>query len=649
MCGFAGLLTHRGGEAGSLERAARRMCDPIAHRGPDDQGSWEATEAGVAFGFRRLSIVDLSELGHQPMSSGTGRFTVVFNGEVYNHADLRRELENEGETFRGHSDTEVIVAAFERWGIEAAVARFIGMFAIAAWDAHRRTLSLIRDRLGIKPLFYYHRPGVLTFGSELKALVAGPEFDRELDVDALGAYLRYLYVPAPQTIYRHVRKLLPGHILTIQDPEASLPEPEAFWSVDGAVRSGRADPFRGSEEEAVEELERLLSDSVRLRMQADVPFGALLSGGIDSSSVVALMQANATRRTRTFSIGFSTAEYDEARHAAAVARHLGTDHTEMMVGDDDALQVVPLLPEMFDEPLSDPSQIPTYLVCRLARREVVVALSGDGGDEVFAGYNRYISGERMIGALGRVPRPVRRIAAAAVGSLSPSAWNRSYEAASPLLPRSLRHRLPGEKMGKLAHLLPAGSGMDMYRSLLSAWQHPDEILPSGARAASRVEDELGARRDLPLLDRMMAADQTTYLADDLLAKVDRASMATSLEARVPLLDHRVVEFGWRLPRGMKIREGQGKWLLRQVLYRHVPRELVERPKMGFSVPIGDWLRGALRPWGEALLFSGDSSHGPLRIAPVRQRWTEFQAGRNQDALALWTVLMFLAWKERWLG
>lgn len=630
-----------------LEQVARAMTAPIAHRGPDDEGVWTEPSAGLTLGFRRLAIIDLSEHGHQPMQSPSGRFTVVFNGEVYNHAVLRETLEREGWRFRGHSDTEVICAAFERWGIEAAVREFIGMFAMAVWDAASRRLSLIRDRLGIKPLFYFHRPGVVTFGSELKALVAGPGFDGALDDDALGAYLRYLYVPAPRTIFRHVRKLLPGHILTVGGPEVDLPEPVPYWSLEDVYRAGRADSFRGTDPEAVDELTRLLSDAVRLRMQADVPLGALLSGGIDSSTVVALMQANASRPTRTFAIGFTDAEYNEAQHAARIARRLGTDHTELMVSGEDALSVVPQLPDLFDEPFADPSQIPTYLVCRLARQDVTVALTGDGGDEVFAGYHRYLQGEQLIGQLGRVPRPVRRVAAAVAGAGGPAFWDRTYRTVAPLLPASQRHRLPGEKVAKLGNLLRWDSQADMYRSLLSAWQHPEDLLVHAGKRSSRVEEELYRTRGVPLSDRMMLVDQGTYLADDLLAKVDRASMAVSLEARVPLLDHRVVEFGWRLPRSFKVRDGQGKWLLRQVLHQFVEPALVDRPKMGFSVPVAAWLRGPLRRWGEEVLFAGGVRDERLRVDRVRATWNEFQNGRSDAALGLWAVLMFQAWRLRW--
>jgi asparagine synthase (glutamine-hydrolysing) len=649
MCGFAGIF--RGGGAGGeeLEAAARRMIEPIEHRGPDDSGVWTEPEAGVALGFRRLAIIDLSEHGHQPMRSASGRFTLVFNGEVYNHRALRAELEGRGARFRGHSDTEVILAAFEAWGIEPAVRRFIGMFAIAAWDARARTLTLVRDRLGIKPLFVYSEPGLVTFGSELKALVAGPSFDRTLDPEALTSYLRHLYVPAPRTIYRRAIKLLPGHILTLRSAAAELPEPVAYWSVEEHAAAGLASPFPGSPAEALDELDRLLSDSVRLRLEADVPVGALLSGGIDSSLVVAMLQEISPRPVRTFAVAFDQAEHNEAHHAASVARHLGTDHTEVMLTGKDALDLVPRLAEIYDEPHADAGQIPTYLICGVARRQVTVALSGDGGDEVFAGYNRHAYGERMLQRTLRVPAPARRLVGAGLGSVSTGSWDRANRLVAPVLPRSLRQRLVGDKLHKLGTMMRARSAAGMYLSLVSVWQEPAALVAGASGAPDRVQQLLERGWPERLLDRMMLADQLAYLPDDQLAKVDRASMAVSLELRVPLLDHRVVEFSWRLPSDLKLRDGQSKWPLRQLLYRRVPREIIERPKMGFSVPLAQWLRGPLRPWAEELLSPHRlADGGVLRPAPIRRAWTELQGGRDHPALALWAVLMFQAWRERWV-
>jgi len=648
MCGIVGAMRTDGTDA--LLPAVERMSACLVHRGPDDSGAWGDPRAGVALGFRRLSIIDVSSAGHQPMLSASGRFTIVFNGEVYNYVEIRAELERDGQRFRGGSDTEVILAAFERWGVETAVKKFIGMFAIALWDADTHRLSLIRDRLGIKPLFYFHRPGLLTFGSELKALVAGPAFSRELDATALTAYLRYLYVPAPHTIFRHVKKLLPGHILTIGNVTSELPESQPYWSLEEAYAAGRSSPLDASDDEIVSRLTTLLSDAVRLRMRSDVPMGALLSGGIDSSTVVALMQANATQPTRTFAIGFPGTAHDEAENAARIARVLGTVHTELSVTGDDALAVVPTLPDLFDEPFADPSQIPTYLVSKLARRDVTVALSGDGGDEIFAGYERYVQGERIIRNLRRVPRALRSVASAGIRSSNAQFWDRAYRGISRLVDRSGRHRLPGQKIRKLGNLLRQHSDEDMYRSLMSvAWQDPAAGFAHASAGSTRVEELLAQHTHLPLLDRMMLIDQQTYLADDLLAKVDRASMAVSLEARVPLLDHRVVEFAWRLNHRHKVRDGQGKWALRQVLYRFVPRELTDRPKTGFSVPIGPWLRGPLREWAADLLFTADANDDWLCVEGVRQAWSDLQLGGDEHALSLWATLMFQAWRQRWLS
>ena len=647
MCGFAGIVTTASLRGEQLLKFAETMSERIAHRGPDDTGSWTEPDAGVGFGFRRLAIIDLTVQGHQPMRSASGRYTVMFNGEIFNHERIRRPLESDGWKFNGHSDTEVMCAAFERWGIEEAVTKFIGMFAIAVWDSANRRLSLIRDRLGIKPLYYYHRPGILTFGSELKALVAGPNFDATIDESALAAYLRFLYVPAPQTIYRYARKLLPGHILSVGSVAESLPDSAAYWSLSDAYRHGQQNRFDGSDSEAVEELASLLSDAVRLRMQADVPLGALLSGGIDSSTVVALMQSNSTRPTRTFSIAFPGTSYDESMHAARVAARLGTDHTEMAVTGDDALAIVPQLPAMFDEPFADASQIPTHLVCKLARQDVTVALSGDGGDELFAGYDRYVQGERIIGGLSHVPSGVRKAVGTAVGAASGAALDRTYRTAAAFVPRLPKHRFAG-KVRKLGNLLRHDSEDEMYRFLLSAWQNPEQLLARPGSSRSRIEEELSKTRTMPLLDRMMLLDQQTYLADDLLAKVDRASMAVSLEARVPILDHRVVEFAWRLRSHHKIRDGRGKWLLRQVLYRHIEPALVDRPKMGFSVPIGDWLRGPLRAWAEELLFTRAESDGFLRLEKTRPGWERLQSGDDDAALSFWAVLMFESWRRYWL-
>jgi asparagine synthase (glutamine-hydrolysing) len=645
MCGLAGLFSSEPLREAELLAAAARMADTIVHRGPDDGGTWCATTSGVAFGFRRLSIIDLSPLGHQPMASRSGRFTLMFNGEIYNFPDLRRELEGRGARFRGHSDTEIVLAAFEEWGIRKTLDRLIGMFAMAVWDSAERALTLIRDRVGKKPLFVYHQPGLVTFGSELKALAAGPSFDRTLDRDALALYLRYLYVPAPRSIYRAVTKIPAGHFLTISDPRAPLPATTPYWSLDEVARAGLQNPFSGSDDEAVDALDSLLSDAVRSRMVADVPLGALLSGGVDSSAVVALMQEAASRPVRTYTIGFDDPAHNEAPHARAIANYLGTDHTELVLSGDDALALVPRLATTFDEPLADPSQIPTYLVSQLARRHVTVALVGDGGDELFGGYNRYAYGVRSLGRVAVMPRALRRFAAAGINALGPGSWDRLYRPLSTLLPGAGGYRLVGEKLHKLAAVMNAPTEAARYRSLMSAWQHP-EMLVGGEDIEDDTLRVLRAGWPPQLLDRMMLADQRTYLPDDLLAKVDRASMAVSLEVRAPLLDHRLVEFAWRLPASMKLRDGVTKWVLREVLYRRVPRHLIDRPKTGFSVPIDAWLRGPLRGWAEDLL-AGLPALPFLRQEPVMKAWRDMLARRRPAGPALWALLSFLDWQAHW--
>lgn len=562
----------------------------------------------------------------------------MFNGEIFNFRDLRKQLEGAGARFRGGSDTEVLVNGFDEWGIEETIIRSIGMFAIVIWDAERQALHLVRDRLGKKPLFVYRTSGTLLFASELKALAASPRFVPTLDVDSLRSYMRYLYVPAPASIFRDVQKVAPGQICTF-DRDGDAVEQRAYWSLRAAYDTSRASPFRGSEGDAVDELQSLLVDAVTIRLESDVPVGSLLSGGVDSSTVTAVMQAVSATTVNTFSIGFSVAEHDESRHAAAIARHLGTNHTALEVSAEDALGVVPMLPEMFDEPLADPSQIPTYLVAVMARRKVSVALTGDGGDEIFGGYNRYTTGERLIGAMSRLPAGVRTVLAAVLRAGSAGQLGSTLDALG------IAPRLASEKIEKLQRMLGQRTGNDMYRSLLSAWDRPEAALNASPGGADVVSRQLASLADLPLLDRMMLTDQGSYLADDLLAKVDRATMAVSLEARVPLLDHRILEFAWRLPRELKIRGGSGKYILRRVLDRYVPAELVDRPKVGFSVPLDAWLRGPLEDWaGDLLGRAGD----PLNGAAIRGMWSRFREGKPGLALQLWTILIFQAWRERWL-
>jgi asparagine synthase (glutamine-hydrolysing) len=616
------------------------MTATLRHRGPDDEGVW--AEAGVGLGSRRLAVVDLTEEGHQPMTSASGRYVLAFNGEIYNHLDLRRELEARGHRFRGRSDTEVFLEAVERRGIRGALERSNGMFALALWDRRERRLTLARDRLGEKPMYYGRLGGGFAFASELKALRAHPTFEGEIDRDAMAQFLRHKYVPGPRSIYRGIHKLPPATMLTVDPSVTGDPAPVAYWSGADTARRGTAEPFRGSAEEAEETLDELLRDAVSRRMIADVPLGGFLSGGVDSSTVVALMQAQSNRPVRTFTIGFADEAFDESKQARRVARHLGTDHTELVVTPLQAMAVVPRLPEIYDEPFADSSQIPTYLVSQLAREHVTVTLSGDGGDEVFGGYNRYLWAEAMWRRFGWMPSPVRRAVAGTLRSIPPRSWDALLRRLGPVLPASARQRLPGEKVHKLARALRAEGSGGLYRSLTSHWEDPGAVvLGANGEAGSGGLDGAG----LPgLTRRMMYEDLVTYLPDDILVKLDRATMAVSLEGRVPYLDHRVVEFAWRLPLDMRTRNGQGKWLLRRVLDRYVPRALVERPKMGFGVPIGTWLRGPLRDWAESLLEPRRlRDQGYLDPGPIRAAWADHLSGRWNRQYELWDVLMLQAW------
>jgi len=655
MCGIAGFwdVGHRlGAENGA--NVLRRMTRAIRYRGPDDAGYFQQAEAGIALGHRRLSIVDLSPQGHQPMVSASGRYVMVFNGEVYNHNRLRPELHAAGASFRGHSDTEVMLAAIEQWGLEASLARFIGMFAFALWDLETHTLTLVRDRLGIKPLYYGWMGSVFVFASELKAITAMPGFANPVNRDALCLQLRHNYIPAPYSIYRDIHKLMPGTLLRVNqalaktptDAEALTACSQVYWSARAVAEAGVGGRLDLTDEQATGELDRILRDAVGLRMEADVPLGAFLSGGVDSSLVVALMQAQSARPVQTFSIGFHEADYDEARHAKAVASHLGTDHHELYVTARDALDVVPQLPTMFDEPFSDSSQIPTYLVSRMARKHVTVSLSGDGGDELFSGYNRYFLGEKLWRSTARLPWSLR-CGMASILRAAPGLWARLMQLGMPLLPSSLRVKHPADKIDRLAALLSTPSLDALYTELVSHWQQPAALVLNATGEPLTALTDPRRRPDLrDVVERMMFSDLVSYLPDDILTKVDRASMAVSLEARVPLLDHRVVELAWRLPMRQKIRDGQGKWLLRQVLYQYVPKGLIERPKQGFGVPIEHWLRGPLRDWGEALLDERRlTEEGFFDPAPIRKMWADHVAGRVNEHYRLWDVLMFQAWLD----
>jgi asparagine synthase (glutamine-hydrolysing) len=616
------------------------MSSVLAHRGPDGEGCWVDTSAGAGFGHRRLAIIDLSLLAHQPMVSASGRYVLTYNGEIYNYLELRAELEAKGVRFRSHSDSEVLLEACATWGVAAVARRLIGIFAFALWDKETRTLALVRDHLGVKPLYWTLTDGVLVFGSELRALLAYRNWRPLIDRDALAAYFRHNYVPAPRTIYSGVFKLPPAGILTLRPHRA--PEISAFWEPREIAKTALSEPLTLSEPDALAQLDLLLHDVVRRQMIADVPLGALLSGGIDSSTILAIMQAESATQVKSFTVGFREAAFDESRHAAQVARHLGTEHHQIEVAAEDALRLVPSIAEWFDEPFADSSQLPTFLLARMARRHVTVALSGDGGDEVFAGYNRYALAESMWRGMRRIPAALRGIAADALCALPPGVWDK-------LLLTIRRTPEGGDKIHKVGELLRLGSEPALYRRLVSQWDNPEELVAGAVEPRGILwDDSLGG--DIPdTLQRLQLLDAVTYLPDDILTKIDRVSMAVSLEVRVPLLDPRLIEFAWRLPASMRRRNGQGKWLLRRLLHRYVPAALVERPKMGFGVPIGAWLRGPLREWAEDLLAEPRlRKDGFLNAALVRKKWEEHLSGRRNWQYPLWCVLMFQEWKQRWL-
>lgn len=668
MCGITGFLTTGSLPADSLKNMAERMASALLQRGPDDAGTWADAKTGIALGHRRLAIVDLSAAGRQPMPSADGRYVMAFNGEIYNHIELREELEPldchaslgmTGLGWRGHSDTETLLAGFVAWGIEATLMKTVGMFAIALWDTQEKMLHLARDRFGEKPL-YYGWTGVgadraFVFGSELKSLRAYPGFDNVVCRDALVHYMRYMYVPAPLSIYEGIYKLEPGCLLSVTGlpcfagNDGSGVQIRRWWSLDDAVQAGKQNPI-DDEEQAIAALEKQLQEAVRLQSLADVPLGAFLSGGVDSSLIVALMQQQAKKDgsgpVKTFTVGFEEAGFDESPHAKAVAQHLGTEHSELFVTAAEAQAVIPLLPKMYDEPFADSSQIPTHLVCRAARQQVTVALSGDAGDELFGGYNRYFWGPRIWNRLAWMPYAVRRLLGWGISAVPVKVWDMLGKPINALLPGAKGISRLGEKAHKLAVGLRNVRSMDdLYLSLVTEWQDPGAVVKGYAGRAglphATRNDDVGGLGDV---ERMMFKDSITYLPDDILCKVDRAAMATSLETRVPFLDHRVAELAWRLPMHMKIRGNEGKWALRQVLYKYVPRELIERPKAGFGIPVGQWLRGPLRDWAESLLNEQRlQTEGYFYPGPIRTRWAEHLSGQRDHTASLWAVLMFQAW------
>ena len=653
MCGLAGIVGDGARDPGALAR----MAAPIAHRGPDDEGFWTDAEAGIGLAHRRLSIVDLSPAGHQPMASRDGRWVLTYNGEIYNHAELRAELEGSGAAtgpWRGHSDTETLLECIAAWGLRAALQKSVGMFALALWDRRDRILHLARDRFGEKPLYYGWVGGDFLFASELKAMRSHPRFANPVDRRALRLFASRTYVPAPLSIYRDIYKLEPGCILSarvggLRHAPSEIPAAgthnatlaiDRYWSYRDAVAAGLAEPI-ADEAEALERLEQVLAGAIRGQSIADVPVGAFLSGGIDSSTVVALYNKYSTGRVRTFTIGFEEAGFDEAGYAKAVAAHFGTEHHERYVSVREAQQVIPLLPTMYDEPFADSSQIPTHLVSRFAREQVTVALSGDGGDELFGGYNRYVQAARLWGQLKRLPAPLRALAGRSLGGMPPAAWNRL----AGLLPGARRPPHFGTKVQKALRTMGGASGLgDVFGSFIDEWSAERSPVLGGEEAPAQCAFDLEPGAPAPDAVRMMYCDARTYLPDDILCKVDRAAMAVSLETRVPFLDHRVAELAARIPLGMKIRGGTGKHILRRLLYREAPGRLFERPKAGFGIPVGEWIKGPLRPWAEELLDRRKlAAQGWFDADTVHTRWQQHLRGERDSTPALWAILMFQAW------
>ncbi|WP_299784511.1 asparagine synthase (glutamine-hydrolyzing) [uncultured Roseobacter sp.] len=645
MCGITGYLW-TAGAGPAPDPTIEAMMSAIAHRGPDSQGHWSDTEAGIAFGHLRLAIVDLTPAGHQPMQAASGRYVLTFNGEIYNHQDLRVELEAAGKAppWRGNSDTETLLAGIDAWGLQETLTRCVGMFAFALWDRKTRTLSLARDRMGEKPLYYgWQGRGEarsFLFGSELKALRAHPAFEGEIAPASLVEVLRHGHVAEDRSIYAGIAKVRPGQIVTLNAQTREM-ETGLYW--DGAAVAAAAKPARMSDVQAVDRLEALLLDAVGQQMMSDVPLGAFLSGGIDSSTVVALMQKLSDTPVHTFSIGFHEARYDEADFARAVAAHLGTHHTDLYVSDQDLRDVIPLLPQMYDEPFADSSQIPTYLVSKLARAHVTVSLSGDGGDELFCGYGRYAHAAKLRAKLAAIPQPLRSLGGTAIRGLPARGLTALL---SGLIPTPQGKEPIGQRLHRLANYAKQPDLETLHRTMVSVWRFPEAAVPGATQAPSMLAEALPPRGGLGDIERMMQLDMLTYMVDDILAKVDRATMAVALESRAPLLDHRVVEFAWALPEDMKLRGDQTKWALRQVLYRHVPPELIERPKMGFEVPIGLWLRGGLKDWAAALLDPTRlRREGYFDAALIGRMWQEHLSERFNWGPQLWCVLMVQAWLE----
>lgn len=637
MCGIAGFVSFSKKDNNYLKELISTMTQTLFNRGPDSSDVWFDNLNGVAFGHRRLAIQDLSPAGNQPMEARSRRYMLVFNGEIYNHLELRKQLKSCN--WIGHSDTETILACVDAWGVEVTLKKLTGMFSIALWDKKLEKLFLARDRLGEKPLYYANHDNCFIFGSELKAIKKHSNFIPEIDRNALCLYLRHSCIPAPYCIYKNTYKLMPGTMLVIS--RGGHAEEKQYWSATEVINQSTQNRFTGSANQAVDELGNVLTKAVNRQVISDVPLGAFLSGGIDSTTVVALMQAHTSKPVKTFTIGFENKDYNEAEHAKSVAKHLGTDHTEMYLSPNDVKEVIPSLSEIYDEPFADSSQIPTYLVAKLAKTDVTVALSGDGGDELFAGYNRHKLAQKLWPKVAKIPFFMRGSIAKGINKFSPT----QLDTLGCLMPKSMKMRLLGDKLIKAARVMSSQDDDVLYRSLVSNFDEPSNLVLGGMEPCTILtSNQLDKALSTP--EKMMALDMMTYMGDDILTKVDRAAMAVSLETRVPMLDHSVVEFAWQLPMSIKLRDGLTKWPLRQLLYKHVPKELVERPKMGFALPIGDWLRGSLRGWASELL-------NPIRLQKegyfneliITELWQEHLSGIKNNAEQLWCILMFQAWLE----